>query len=170
MISSLRRTDAFTLVEVTLGLGVAAFCLVAVFGLVPVGVQTNRNAISQTAATNILSSVVSDIRGSQPGQNPSSIYKISRSKGFACTLCFDSQGKPTTSPTPIPGLQESACPANSIYRLFVQIAKNPNITAPGYPNYAYLKVSWPALANPRATPAINPSGSVGIVASYPLFP
>ena len=64
----LRRLHAFSLVEVTLALGIAAFCLIAVFGLVPVGVQTNRNATSQTAATNILSSVVSDIRASPPGQ------------------------------------------------------------------------------------------------------
>ena len=67
----LRRLHAFSLVEVTLALGIAVFCLIAVFGLVPVGVQTNRNATSQTTATNILSSVVSDIRASPPGQAPS---------------------------------------------------------------------------------------------------
>ena len=65
----LRRLHAFSLVEVTLALGIAAFCLIAVFGLVPVGVQTNRNATSQTTATNILSSVVSDIRASPKGRN-----------------------------------------------------------------------------------------------------
>ena len=62
-----RSIAAFSLVEVTLALGIAAFCLIAVFGLVPVGVQTNRNATSQTTATNILSSVVSDIRASPKG-------------------------------------------------------------------------------------------------------
>ena len=44
----LSGATAFSLVEVTLALGIAAFCLIAVFGLMPVGVQTNRNAISQT--------------------------------------------------------------------------------------------------------------------------
>ena len=53
---------AFSLVEVTLALGIAAFCLIAVFGLIPVGVQTNRNATSQTAATNIIASVIADMR------------------------------------------------------------------------------------------------------------
>jgi Tfp pilus assembly protein PilV len=57
-----RSLSAFSLVEVTLALGVAAFCLIAVFGLMPVGVQTNRNATSQTAATAIMTSVVSDMR------------------------------------------------------------------------------------------------------------
>ena len=69
---------AFSLVEVTLALGFAAFCLIAVFGLVPVGVQTNRNATSQTAATNILSSVVSDLRASPPKPTASAKYGIGR--------------------------------------------------------------------------------------------
>src|SRR5690242_4622223 len=42
------RAVAFSLLEVVLALGVAAFCLTAVLGLLPVGVQTNRNASSQT--------------------------------------------------------------------------------------------------------------------------
>ena len=54
--------SAFSLVEVTLALGVAAFCLIAVLGLMPAGVQTNRNATSQTAATNIIASVIADMR------------------------------------------------------------------------------------------------------------
>jgi uncharacterized protein (TIGR02598 family) len=53
--------SGFSLVEVTLALGIAAFCLIAVFGLMPVGVQTNRNAISVTAATNFFAAVVADI-------------------------------------------------------------------------------------------------------------
>src|SRR5882724_1379565 len=35
------RAAAFSLIEVVLALGVAAFCLIAVLGLLPVGVQTN---------------------------------------------------------------------------------------------------------------------------------
>ena len=53
---------AFSLVEVTLAIGIAAFCLIAVFGLVPVAVLTNRNATSQTAATNVMASVIADLR------------------------------------------------------------------------------------------------------------
>ncbi len=60
-----RRVAAFSLVEVTLAIGIAAFCLIAVFGLVPIAVQTNRNATSQTAATNIIASVIADMRATQ---------------------------------------------------------------------------------------------------------
>src|ERR1700704_5304770 len=103
-----RGNCAFSLVEVTLALGIAAFCLIAVFGLVPVGVQTNRNATSQTAATNILSSVVSDIRASPKGHTNSAKYGIRRSKGNTTTVYFDGQGQITT-----------LLGANSRYRLYV---------------------------------------------------
>ncbi len=56
------RAAAFSLVELVLALGIVAFCLFAVFGLMPVGMQTNRNATSQTAATNIIAAIVADLR------------------------------------------------------------------------------------------------------------
>src|SRR6476660_9032035 len=85
-----RSVAAFSLVEVTLALGIAAFCLIAVFGLMPVGVQTNRNATSQTAATNVIAAVVADLRA-RPTANTSSQFCISF--GFATTLYFDSAGQ-----------------------------------------------------------------------------
>jgi uncharacterized protein (TIGR02598 family) len=155
-----RSVAAFSLVEVTLALSVAAFCLLAVFGLMPVGVQTNRNATSQTVATNILSSVVSDIRASPPGQTASAKYHINRAKLSAATVCFDGQGGFTT-------LSQAAatCPANYYrFRLDVQIANQPAQVV--YPNYAWLKVSWPAASNPIRNPPITPSGSVETVAAF----
>jgi uncharacterized protein (TIGR02598 family) len=151
---------AFSLVELTLALGIAAFCLVTVFALVPVGVQTNRNATSQTAATNILSSVVSDIRASPPGQTKSARYQINRSKGVATAVCFDGQGRSTTLP-----LNVWTCPANYYrFRLYVKIT---NDISGGvvYPTYAWLKVTWPAAPDPIHS-TITPSGSVETVAAF----
>jgi hypothetical protein len=53
MICSLRFTSGFPFAEVTLALalGIAAFYLIGIFGLIPVGVTT-RNATSPTAVTN----------------------------------------------------------------------------------------------------------------------
>jgi uncharacterized protein (TIGR02598 family) len=148
----IRLDCAFALVEITLALGVAAFCLIAVLGLVPVGVQTNRNATSQTAATNILSSVVSDIRASPPGQGLSAKYRISRAKATNTTLYFDGQGQFTTS-----------LAANSRYRLYVKVANNPASVV--YPNYVWLKLSWPAAVDTINT-TITPSGSVETVTTF----
>jgi uncharacterized protein (TIGR02598 family) len=156
-----RFTAAFALVEITLALGVAAFCLIAVLGLVPVGVQTNRNATSQTAAINILSSVVSDIRSSKPGQSSSTRYNINRTKLSFTTVCFDDQGQFVTIATP----RGATCPATHYrFRLDVQIANQPAGVV--YPNYVWLKVTWPAAVNPISNPTIKPSGSVETVATY----
>lgn len=160
-----RTNSAFSLVELTLALGVAAFCLIAVFGLVPVGVQTNRNATSQTAATNILSSAVSDLRASPSNQQPTNKYGFARNKGAFTTVCFDGQGGWMKQPG-----SSTVCPAlYPVYRLYVQIDN----TTPGnvvYPAYASLRVTWPAAANPSGTPPITPSGSVETVTTFFVAP
>src|SRR5437773_7001985 len=161
----LRRLHAFSLVEVTLALGVAAFCLIAVFGLVPVGVQTNRNATSQTAATNILSSVVSDIRASPKGGASGTVtakYGIRRVKNSSTTVCFDGQGQPDG-----PGrLGNQPCGAgNWRYRLYAKTYPTVTLSQNFIPycaNYVVLKLVWPAAANPLST-TITPSGSVEMV-------
>ena len=99
------KNSAFSLVEVTLALGVAAFCLIAVFGLIPVGVQTNRNATSQTAATNIVA-----IGHRRSASHANREHPLQRSLALHLAtnaiLYFDGAGQATTSPT-----------ANSRYQL-----------------------------------------------------
>jgi uncharacterized protein (TIGR02598 family) len=156
---SSRSIAAFSLVEVTLALGIAGFCLIAVLGLVPVGVQTNRNATSQTAATNILSNVVSDIRASLPGQGLTAKYRINRTKAVTTAYCFDGQGRSWALP-----INVWTCPADYYrFRLTVRIGNNPASVV--YPNYADLIVSWPAAVDPIHS-TITPSGSVETVAAF----
>jgi len=54
--------SGFSLVEVALALGVAAFALVAIGGLVPIGVNSSQAAATQTGAASLMGSVVSDLR------------------------------------------------------------------------------------------------------------
>lgn len=131
----------FSLVEVTLALGVAAFCLIAVFGLMPVGVQTNRNATSQTAATNIIASVIADMRATTSSTSPQ--YGITF--GTAKTLYFDGAGQFTI-----------LLDANSRYR--VSITFHPS---PAGLSYAHVKATWPAAAI-----AANASGSTEMFAAF----
>ena len=122
---------AFSLVEVTLALGIAAFCLIAVFGLMPVGVQTNRNATSQSVATNIMTAVVSDLRATTT--NTSSQFAITF--GTNKTLYFDGTGQFTSSLS-----------TNSRYQL------NVTWSSSGWNglSYADVKVTWPAAATPTS--------------------
>src|SRR5204863_2075396 len=59
---SLAETAAFSLVEVTLALGVAAFCLIAVLGLLPTSLKTQQASIQQTTANSIISQIFADLR------------------------------------------------------------------------------------------------------------
>ena len=63
----------FSLVEVTLALGVAAFCLIAVLGMLPVGLKTQQASVQQTIANNITSEIIGDLRAAYtgPGSNSS---------------------------------------------------------------------------------------------------
>jgi uncharacterized protein (TIGR02598 family) len=144
------KLSAFSLVEVTLALGVAGFCFIAVLGLLPVGVQTNQRAISQTAATGILSSVVADLRATPAAATTSTQYGIALSASSTTTLYFDSQGQFATSAGP-----------NSRYRLTVTIPTNP--AGPNAATFAYLRMTWPAAVDPLT---ITPGGSSEMFAAF----
>src|SRR6266480_5086305 len=67
----LRRTAGFSLVEVTLALGVAAFCLLVLLGLLPTGLKTQQSSSQQTTANQIISQISSFLRSDvrlPPGQ------------------------------------------------------------------------------------------------------
>src|SRR5262245_42017590 len=68
---SLRLTAAFSLVEVTLAIGVAAFCLVTIAGMIPTGLKTQRASANQTRANTIILQCVQFLRADvrlPPGQ------------------------------------------------------------------------------------------------------
>ena len=52
----------FSLIEVALALGVAAFALVAILGLIPIGLNSNKASIEQTEAAALAAGVVADLR------------------------------------------------------------------------------------------------------------
>jgi uncharacterized protein (TIGR02598 family) len=140
-----RFTFGFSLVEVTLALGITAFCLIALIGIIPVGVKTNRDATSQTAATNIMAAVISDLRATNPTKASSAQFGINYTTPPTQTRYFDGSGTPSVSLN-----------ANSRYRL--DITWNP---APTGSRYAYLKVWWPAAAT-----AATASGSTEMFAAF----
>jgi uncharacterized protein (TIGR02598 family) len=151
--SPLRSVAAFSLIEVTLALGVAGFCLIAVFGLMPIGVQTNRNATSQTAATNIVAAVVADLRATPKANATSAQFGITF--GTCKNLYFDSQAQ--VAATSDCG-NSITLPATARYQLNVTWAGTSGL------RYAGLKVTWPPTVV-LTSPTPIPSGSVEMVAA-----
>lgn len=61
------RKNGFTLVEVVLAIGVATFCLIAILGLLPAGIQVARDSRDSLTASQLLHQALADIRAVQAG-------------------------------------------------------------------------------------------------------
>jgi uncharacterized protein (TIGR02598 family) len=164
----LSAATGFSLIEVTLALGVAAFCLIAVFGLIPVGVQTNRNATSQTAATNIMTAVVTDLRSASKTKLSSPQFGITipsdHTSGAAsncqpCASCWNVQ----TQTKYFDGSGNVVASAVALYRVTLTLVQNPTATTTTGALFYDVRTTWPAQADPCAT---TPSGSVEILAMF----
>ena len=159
----LLAATAFSLVEVTLALGIAAFCLIAVIGIIPVGVQTNRNAASQTAATNITAAVVSDLRATPTAGTTSKQFGITF--GANATRYFDGTGSCSCDSAGLQRVNPSTGSCSLTWSPALQLRYQLNVTwtnsgSAGL-SYADLKITWPAAAT-----AANASGSTEMFAAF----
>jgi len=57
-----KRCAALSLVEVTLALGIVSFSMLAVVGLLPVGLQSIKNANEQAGAANVIGGIADALR------------------------------------------------------------------------------------------------------------
>jgi len=135
------RSAGLSLIEVTIAIGIAAFCLVALIGLLPLGIQTNQGSISQTAAASALSSVAADLRATPKTSLTSPQYDITF--GTTKVLYLNGDGRSVDPRDP------SATPR---YRVTIAFPSSP--IGAFAPTFVSLKVTWPALVDPAtATPA-----------------
>lgn len=142
--------SGFSLVEVCIALGIAAFCLVAVFALLPIGLRGNLESSEETVATGILTQVVADLT-SCPPTAPRGKAATTGQFGIAIPanpvtaaasvspLYFSEAGFDGTSPGTL-----------SQYRVNITFLTNSGTYAA---TLAHLEASWPAAA-------ANPVGKV----------
>ena len=178
-----RSRAAFSLIEVTLALGIAAFCLITVFALLPIGLNSAQNASEQTVVAGIATAISADLHGvttlSGTGQNTSQFqFLVPASNNVSAqpqVLFFASDGSPSrvdkgTVGIPTGNGQADVAKPNSRYRVTVGIYPDPILqivarASKGYtPLYkVWILITWPALADPNTggvnTPPTNFSGS-----------
>lgn len=136
----LRITAAFSLVEVVLALGVAAFCLIAVLGTLPVALKTQQTSIQQTIANNITSEIIGDLRAAYtgPGTNSSQF-------GIELKKLPPGQAQKYT-PTPVyfalDGTQQSG-PAGAVFKATITYFSATDITDATL-TLADITTTWPA--------------------------
>jgi type II secretory pathway pseudopilin PulG len=143
--------EAFSLVELTLALGVAAFCLLAVFGLMPAGLKTQQTSIQQTTANQIISTIFSDLRadvrlppgleskvcGNDPPCEWQNLHGHWRAVSAPDTLYFTNEAKQT-------GTVNGSPPADAVFRAKITYRFPPSETT----SLADIRVTWPAQVNP----------------------
>lgn len=127
--------DGMTLVEVVMALGIAAFAIIVVMGLLPTGLNSTQEAKHEQAATDILLEIEKEIR-----QTPGSIATTPRlqlalpvSTGESTEAYFSSHGlhlAATNSP-------------ERVYRARVTRRQSGNPAL----NTWHVVVEWPALAS-----------------------
>jgi len=153
----------FSLVEVAMALGIAVFCLVPLFALLPMGLTSNQASLEQTMAGNIAGAIVADLRCAQP-----LVAGTSPRFGFSVPAL---SGTMTIASTP----QTLYLAANGI--VIGAVGSGPVVTGTAVPRYratvgfappstgrtataVRLLITWPALAdsNPNQWP-VNYTGS-----------
>ena len=141
------KTTAFSLVEVTLALGIAAFCLIAVLGLLPTGLKTQQASIQQTTANQIISTIFADLRADirlPPGldskvcgDNPpcawGDLHGHWHDVATPFTLYFTNEAKQT-------GALNGDPPADAVFRATIIYRFPPSETT----TLANITVTWPA--------------------------
>ena len=152
----LSKAAAFSLVEVTLALGIAAFCLITVFALLAVTLKTQQTSMQQTTANNVMSEILADLRADvrlPPGQATKE-----QDSGFGLhghwaqvyapdTLYFTNEADMTGS------LNAGSPPADAAFRAKITYLFPPSAATA----VAKIIVSWPAQVDPSAG---VPAGSV----------
>jgi type II secretory pathway pseudopilin PulG len=164
MTSRGRQVAGFSLVEVTLALGVAAICLLTLMALLPVASKTQQSGIQQTTANQIISQINSVLRADvslPPGQankvcpdppdpnepcNWSDLHGHWLQVAAPDTMYFTNEGKQT-------GNLNGSPPADAVFRAKITYRFPPSDTT----SLADIAVSWPAAVDP---------GNGGVPAGY----
>lgn len=131
-----RNKDAFSLVELTLALGVAAFCLLGVLALVPISAKTNQASFQQTTANAIISEIAADLNAAArlpPGQVSKQYSLKNKWDPTPDYLYFKNDGTPT-------GTNQAIAPADAVLRATITYRLPPTDTT----SLADIRISWPA--------------------------
>jgi uncharacterized protein (TIGR02598 family) len=150
-----KQTEGFTLIEVVIGLVVAAVCIFFLQRLLPTSLKVAANATDQTAASSMMTAIAQDLRNTPAGSTTS--------PGFGITLPVDTTNSSALIST---NLYLSAdglgvlSPSQARYAATIWMSNAASATVTSLTT-ARIKVYWPASAN-----VSNALGSVETITSF----
>ena len=158
---SSQKTSGFSLVEVTLAIGVAAFALLAVMAMLPVGLKTQQASVQQTTATAISTQIVSDLTAAlrlPPGLESKqfNLHGHWAAMETPDIVYFDQNGD-YISTNGVP-------PSNAVFMAGVTYLDPPTETT----SLADITVAWPAAAVPinQSTGQIDYTKATGGIETF----
>ena len=175
---------AFSLTEVVIAIGIAAFALVTLMALIPIGMTTNRVSADELHASHLLSVLAVDLRNTDPRLNGGKSllfglqlpYKVAAGQTAlnAVTITDDSSlPAPATGTVGLDGFENPAAlgtkPAPA-YQATVLYISAPGTTSHA-PIQARLIVNWPALPTGAPVSSLTDTTKVkGYVETYVAYP
>lgn len=100
MTPPVKLSRAFSLVEVAMAVGIVAFGLIAIFGLLPISLTTTRTISSEGMATDILTGLAEDLqveRGTPADATP--LYGLAVGTDTNGSVLFNQAGLPASDPS-----------------------------------------------------------------------
>jgi len=145
----LHAAAAFSLVELVLALGVAAFCLITVMGTLPIAIKIQQASVQQTKANAVMLNIIDDLRAdvrlpkglqskSQEGTAGLGLNGQWATRATPATLFFTNEGIQTPAHTAYTGTP--AAPPDAVFRATITYQYPPTATT----LIATITVSWPA--------------------------
>jgi len=143
-----RHPCGFSLIEVTLAIGIVSFALLPVVALLPIGLRTVKSTTEQVAAANVLNGIAAALRSakSQDGTNYTATYA---GKTIAFSIATSPGGSSNQSWSDLTLLGGTN---TEMRRLAAQIdiLEFPKVDEPGR---ASISVAWSAQSDPTWIPA-----------------
>lgn len=163
-----KRLSGFSLVEVTLALGICAFCLISLVGLLPAGLSASSNASRQSEATAIAESFLADLQSSgtmdfvpETGPTIQVLRRPSPSYQYDCVTTPSVNFIPADASANRQGMDGwRIVPGAGFYRVTVEVSPSPSSNTGPY-TFA-VTVQWPGGANATDS-TVRQQGSVTLV-------
>lgn len=136
---------AFTLVEIALAMAVGSFCLLTVLGLMPVGLASNKVAITQFAASNVAAQIAADLRSAPLASGTSTFgfdLTANGTSNLPQVLYFTETGQQSGKIGTTPVLSGSS---SAYFRANVGVVP-PSSSTPKACTMVRILVTWPAVA------------------------
>lgn len=167
---------AFSLVEVTIALGILGFVILAVVGLLSVGLKSNQVSIEETRAALLLTMLEADLRNTHPGLNgsgKSAIFQLdlpyaTNAQGYTFNPGLTAGAFSTTGvndaelPVPLNGSRPR-------FQTSVTYLEVPPVGSLK-PILARLIVNWPGTNTTNSADVLNQSKLRGAVEALVSFP